>query len=75
VEALGFELMTPREDARRAGNVCFMAGDLETIRQSLERRQVLVWGAYAGFGRLRISTHLYNDSADVERCIAALQAS
>lgn len=73
VKALGFELMTPHEDAQRAGNVCFMTDNLEPIKQELERQQVLIWGAYAGFGRLRISTHLYNDSEDVERCIAALQ--
>ena len=73
VESLGFELMTPFEDSHRAGNVCFMAENIEIIRQQLERQQILIWGAYAGFGRLRISTHLYNDSDDVERCIAALQ--
>ena len=73
VKALGFELMTPQEDVRRAGNVCFMTENLEPIIRELERQQVLIWGAYAGFGRLRISTHLFNDSEDVERCIAALQ--
>jgi selenocysteine lyase/cysteine desulfurase len=73
VDSLGFELMTPFEDTQRAGNVCFMAENLETIRQQLERQHILIWGAYAGFGRLRISTHLYNDSNDVEHCIAALQ--
>lgn len=73
VESLGFELMTPFEDSQRAGNVCFMAENIEGIRRALERQHVLIWGAYAGFGRLRISTHLYNDSIDVERCIATLK--
>ena len=73
VEELGYELMTPAADAERAGNVCFLADDLERLRAELERRQVLVWGAYAGFGRLRASTHLYNDSSDVERFVAALR--
>ncbi len=73
VDRLGFELMTPAQDAARAGNVCFLADDLENIRAALERRQVLVWGAYAGFGRLRVSTHVYNDSTDVERFIDVLE--
>ncbi|MCP4389753.1 MAG: aminotransferase class V-fold PLP-dependent enzyme [Gammaproteobacteria bacterium] len=73
VDNLGLELMTPPAAADRAGNVCFLANDLETVRAELERRQVLIWGAYAGFGRLRISTHLYNDSDDANRCIDALQ--
>lgn len=73
VDALGFELMTPAAPQQRAGNICFLANDLESIIKQLDRRQVLIWGAYAGFDRLRISTHLYNDSDDVERCIEALQ--
>ncbi|MGI9319357.1 MAG: hypothetical protein ACR2QW_18665, partial [bacterium] len=73
VESLGFELMTPFEDSQRAGNVCFMTENIEGIRHALERKRVLIWGAYAGFGRLRVSTHLYNDSTDAERCIEALQ--
>ena len=70
----GFQLMTPREDLNRAGNVFFMAKDLVTIKQRPEESQVLIWGAYAGFGRLQISSHLYKDSTDVERCISALKS-
>ena len=73
VTSLGFEMMTPKDDIHRAGNVCFMTENLEPIKDELERQQVLIWGAYAGFGRLRISTHLYNDSRDVESCISALR--
>ena len=74
VDELGFELMTPRENRQRAGNVCFMADNLADIKQSLEDNQVLIWGAYAGFGRLRISSHLYNNTDDINRCISALKA-
>ena len=70
---LGYGMMTPRDDRQRAGNVCFLADDLERLRGELEHRQVLIWGAYAGFGRLRASTHLYNDSTDVDRFIEAMR--
>ena len=75
VDRLGFELMTPGIDAERAGNVCFMADNMDALQASLTESNVLIWGAYAGFGRLRASTHLYNDSDDVDRCIAALRSA
>jgi len=71
--SLGFELMTPLRNEQRAANVCLMADDLQPVIQSLSEQGILIWGAYAGFGRLRISTHVYNDSNDVNRCIDALQ--
>ena len=75
VTDLGFERMTPVEPSQRAGNVCFMVDDLDAMLGELERERVLIWGTYAGFGRLRVSTHVYNDSQDVERCIEALRRS
>ncbi len=70
---LGYECMTPTDNFQRSGNVSFLADDLQAVKDSLEAQRVLIWGAYAGFGRLRISTHLYNDSHDIDRCIKALQ--
>lgn len=72
VKAKGWELMTPAPDAERAGNVCFLVPDVDAFRRTLEAQGVLVWGAYASFGRVRISTHVYNDGEDVARCVGAL---
>src|SRR5204862_7991435 len=67
--ALGLPVMTPDAPERRAGNVCFSTPQAELIRKELEAQGVLVSG---DSGRVRISTHLYNDSDDVERGMAAL---
>ncbi len=75
LKTLKVELMTPEVEVDRAGNVCFIVEDMVQVLAALEARNVLIWGAYAGFGRLRISTHLYNDSRDVEICLDALNAS
>jgi selenocysteine lyase/cysteine desulfurase len=66
---LGLDVMTPEPADRRAGNVCFKTAEAEKIRQVLEAEGVLVSG---DSGRVRVSTHLYNDSADVERGMSAL---
>ena len=73
IAELGFELMTPEADAERAGNVCFLVDDLGAVQEALQNRQVLVWGSYAGFARLRISTHVYNDIYDVDLCLDVLK--
>ncbi len=72
LHALGFELMTPRETEQRAGNICFMTPHINEIMAWLNKRKILVWGAYAGVGRVRVSTHLYNSAEDVERLLNAL---
>jgi selenocysteine lyase/cysteine desulfurase len=65
LEPYQLEMMTPVEDHRRAGNVCFMAANVDKLRTALEQHGVLVWGAYGDFGRVRISVHVQNDSEDV----------
>ncbi len=70
---LGFELMTPRDPEQRAGNICFMTPHIDEVTAWLARQGILVWGGYAGVGRVRISTHLYNADEDVERLLAALR--
>jgi selenocysteine lyase/cysteine desulfurase len=73
LHALGFELMTPRDPAERAGNICFMTPHISEIMAWLNDRKIRVWGAYAGVGRVRASTHLYNSTEDVERLLKALE--
>jgi len=73
LDAMGFELMTPRDANQRAGNICFMTPHISEIMTWLNKRKILVWGAYAGVGRVRVSTHLYNSVKDVERLLNALE--
>ena len=73
VRQQGWELMTSEADRDRAGNVSFMAPDIQAFRNAMEQQGVLVWGAYASFDRIRISTHIHNDSEDIERCLRAFR--
>ena len=66
---LGLEVTTPGAPEERAGNTCFATIKAGQIRQALEARGVLVTGEDE---RVRISTHLYNDSDDIEQALAAL---
>ncbi len=70
LQELGFELMTPQDGSRRAGNVCFATPNSEAIAEWLEQKGVLVW---PGSGRVRVSTHLYNTEQDVDRLLSALK--
>jgi cysteine desulfurase/selenocysteine lyase len=73
LHGLGFELMTPRNADQRAGNICFMTPHISEIMAWLNERKILVWGAYAGVGRVRVSTHLYNSARDVGRLLNTLE--
>jgi cysteine desulfurase/selenocysteine lyase len=73
LHGLDFELMTPRDADQRAGNICFMTPHISEIIAWLNERKILVWGAYAGVGRVRVSTHLYNSARDVGRLLNTLE--
>jgi selenocysteine lyase/cysteine desulfurase len=65
----GFPVITPAPREERAGNVCFLEPDAKGLADRLAQRGVLVWG---GEGRIRVSTHVYNDRADVRRFLEAM---
>lgn len=67
---LGYELMTPFEPSRRAGNICIVSDQGEELAGKLQEQDIYVWG---GDGRLRASIHLFNDSGDVDRLIEVLR--
>ena len=73
LKELGMELMTPQEPAERAGNICFMTPHIDAVVESLAENGIQVWGGYAGVGRVRVSTHLYNTAEDVDRLLTALE--
>ena len=70
LEELGLEVITPQQRERRSGNTCFLDSNAEETRKLLEKQSVLIWGEY---GRVRVSGHLYNSSADVSRLLDALR--
>ena len=72
---LGLEVTTPKQPEQRAGNAtCVVPAGVDSgaLAARLAEEGVLVWG---GDGRLRVSCHLYNDEADVERLLAVLPAA
>ncbi|OED37822.1 hypothetical protein AB833_22130 [Chromatiales bacterium (ex Bugula neritina AB1)] len=73
LDAMGLEMMTPEPEHRRAGNTCYMVAEVEALRAALEKRGVLVWGAYGRFGRVRVSAHVQNDIEDVDRFLGAME--
>lgn len=67
----GLTLLTPEDPARRGPNICFAWPDAVGLAEVLADRGVLVWG---GDGRVRVSFHAYNDDADLDRLLVALDA-
>lgn len=69
LDRLGYPVISPRERGARSGNTCFEVDDAKGLETALAAHNVLCWGEY---GRLRVSTHLYNGSADVDRLLEVL---
>ena len=69
LEELGFTVISPQVRLARSGNTCFLVEDAHAMQLRLAEMGILSWGE---FGRMRISTHLYNGSADVACLLAAL---
>ena len=70
LDGLGLRVISPRVRHRRSGNTCFLTEDAPGLRDRLREQGVLTWGEY---GRMRISTHAYNGSEDVQRLGGALR--
>lgn len=67
---LGLHVITPRDPARRAGNVAFLHPDGEVFARRLADHGALVWG---GDRRVRASFHVLNSRADVARLLSGVE--
>jgi cysteine desulfurase / selenocysteine lyase len=65
------DVATPADPAYRAGNTCFWTPDPEGLADRMYREDQVLVSGYSG--RIRISTHLYNDLDDVDRLFVALE--
>ena len=62
---------TPRDPSRHGASVCVASPRARAIVDAMAERGVWAWN---GHGRVRISFHGYNSSADVDRVVEALRA-
>ncbi len=69
LEALGCDILTPRERERRAGIVTCRTADAAGDYQRLREARVLV---SLREGYLRISPHFYNEPAEIDRLLELL---
>ncbi len=65
----GLPVITPEEEARRAGNICIAYPGSEALVARAAERGVLLWG---GDGRIRLSVHCYVTPDDIDRAVATL---
>lgn len=60
---------TPMDSAQRSGNISFACENAGVVTERLLEQEVYVWG---GDGRIRASIHVFNDTADVDRLVEAI---
>lgn len=61
---LGLTVTTPLEPAARAGNICFIHPQADHLMALAAEDDILVW---SDNGRVRLSIHVFVDSADIAR--------
>ena len=71
LEELGFNVITPADPGRHAGNVAFLCEGWQELWDRLTEARILAWG---GQGRIRVSPFVYNDEQDVEALVEFLKA-
>jgi selenocysteine lyase/cysteine desulfurase len=70
LQGMGYKVISPGDVSAMSGNTCFLVEDASQLRNRLSEKGVLVWGEH---GRVRVSTHLYNSSEDVQHLLAVLR--
>jgi selenocysteine lyase/cysteine desulfurase len=72
LQRLGLKVMTPADPDRRGASISFAHPEADEIGRRLAADRVHVW---AGDGRVRASTHLFNCTADVDSYLDRLEAA
>jgi selenocysteine lyase/cysteine desulfurase len=70
LDAAAIASTTPRDPARHGANVCIAHDRAAAIVAAMAEQGVLAWN---GRGRIRFSFHGYNDAAELDRIMDALQ--
>ena len=73
LDQLGLRVITPTDPRLRAGIVAVPAREPSRVAACLRDRGVDVWGSDKR-RLLRMDPHVFNDTADIDRCLEALAA-
>ena len=79
LDAIGVEVVTPREVPNRSGIVTFSVGDAPDnvkMMKRLQEKRILASVRYtSNVGGVRVSCHFYNSSDDIEKLLAEVKAA